>query len=265
MHKRCYLEQSSLHVAAKYRKIDIADFLISNGVSVDGSYNLTSPICSIIQCNEEYYQDMIEFLLDNGANFVASDDCDVNVLVWALYCQNPDAVESLLNFKPNLEFLKYHFHIYQHMFLHQKIEVSLVIAFIALRGLDILHFTDKMVHKDVEYIEWVKDYFADCKLEIERMKNRKICDTGYVSYLDFLTKPLFQVVAFSRNELLMNVLESLEYENEFPLYAFIFNKHIKRVNQLRSYIDLVEDFLYEYSEINLPTVLVHEILGHLSV
>ncbi|XP_033213964.1 serine/threonine-protein phosphatase 6 regulatory ankyrin repeat subunit A-like [Belonocnema kinseyi] len=270
LHMKCKTKRTALHVAVKYKKLDIADFLISKGLLVDvADEDGNSPLRFIMGYLDEEYLDMIEFLLDNGADVLSTESLygnNWNVLEYALSYQNFGAVESLLNSKPNLEFPKKCDGLYSFAFCDDDSckTLNLTTAFIALRGEDISSYTGEISEEDEELFEWVEPYFVGCKLEIERMKNERICDTRDVSYLDFLTEDLFRVTAFSRNELLMKMLESLEYENKFPSYAFIFEKRIQRVNKLRTCVDMVEDFLSEYAKVDLPMIVLGKILSYLS-
>ena len=79
--------------------------------------------------------------------------------------------------------------------------------------------------------------FKEHELEIERIKRKKIVDSSYVSYYDFLTKDIHKLASFSRNRNIIKVLDCEEYMTDFPLYAELLQK---RIDEAKSRLHLLE-------------------------
>lgn len=108
-------------------------------------------------------------------------------------------------------------------------------------------------------------FFQKSKLEVQKMKSRRIYEEKRVSFLDFLTIDLFDAIAFARCEKLMEILESEKYMDDFSHYIFFFQQRIQRVKKLRNYVEMVQDFLKEYAKVNLTITVLNEIFKFLSV
>lgn len=93
---------------------------------------------------------------------------------------------------------------------------------------------------------WIRviSLFEECKLELETMKKKRVCADRRVSFYDFLSLSCFKAVIFAGNEEVMQVLESGEYKNEFPLYAFLLERRIERVKVRRLSMKRMFSFFY---------------------
>jgi hypothetical protein len=101
--------------------------------------------------------------------------------------------------------------------------------------------------------------------ELERMKDVKICNCT-LSFYEILTKGANSLAVYMRNENLVNVLKSISYTIEFPLFAGIMKSHLGKGMERKELLELVLGSLYSLFNnlTDLPYGCAEKILTYLS-
>lgn len=260
MHALDMYGQTVLHAASYANKLDVVDFLLNKGFDIniqddDGD----TPLSTVIRYQKTPCLETIEFLLDNGADIEVMDEEDLNAINCAGELKNIEAFDCLLEFKPSLAFAN------DDVYLYSCQALVHITAFIASRDINFLKkfFKLNKLSKDLKSL---KSHSAMCKVEVLHMKTKRICETTNVTYFDFLTGDLLRIAMLARIGNVIQKLESLAlFKAIFPFYVVHFESRIKRVKKLRTFLDMAEDYLKEYSKKNLPDLVLREIFRYLTV
>ncbi|XP_033218409.1 putative ankyrin repeat protein RF_0381 [Belonocnema kinseyi] len=181
-------KRTMLHHAVIGANIEIIDLLIRMGLNINAENDYSEPpLCHATKGNAKVQSvPLIEFLIDNGANFDLSLLLDYDT-------QHPDVVELLLELSDNFKDKDIRGILPLQFFLEfaRKITINteLLIAFMTTNQINI-----KNALKNCYYLHFngarVDQFYQNCKLEVSRMKNVKFNEDEPFSLYDFLTGDL---------------------------------------------------------------------------
>lgn len=126
--------------------------------------------------------------------------------------------------KEQMTFFQYCEEIFEDMGINYDFEpLEIMTAYIAIMIIRNQHVCKENLEllksKSVERI------YKECELQIDRMKTR-ICSSYNISFYDILKEDPHRVAAFTRNNEPMGVLESSEYEKQFPKFGLFLQDSI---------------------------------------
>lgn len=107
-------------------------------------------------------------------------------------------------------------------------------------------------------------FYRKCQLEIDKMKQKKICNERNITFYEFLVNDLMKVTISARYEQILEILDLNKYQLEFPCYFFLLKKRVERVKNMLEIQDSVICLLENYSRIELPIIIIDKIFECLS-
>lgn len=288
---------STLHKAVLGNNFNLVDYLMHNGLDVNvEDNNKETPLhrLSVFNHSPDFdrrslneksdipdfelqfrkrqmrnYIEMIEFLVDNGADVNAFDKNSVAPIEKSIYLNLLEISELLLELKASVEFRKdVIFFSYQSnkisTFNSTRIDtLALLTAFLAIKKEDIYEYILSISHP--WRFGWIEPCFLKCKIELNRMKERHLCDDRNITVYDILVKDLMEVVALCKNQEVMLILETMNYGNEFPCYEYLLKKRIERLQHLRNCRNVIIRFFGNFFKRQLPIIVFDEIFKFLNV
>ncbi|XP_065556639.1 uncharacterized protein LOC136024964 [Artemia franciscana] len=115
------------------------------------------------------------------------------------------------------------------------------------------------------YIDFNDDderkFLDQCKTELARMKRKKIVNST-ISFYDILGKGVGSLAAYMRNEHVVEVLTTSNYEKEFPLYASILKNNFSEGMKRNELLETAHESFNSYTE--LPYVCADKIFRYVS-
>jgi len=106
-----------------------------------------------------------------------------------------------------------------------------------------------------------RKFLDQCKTELARMKRKKILNST-ISFYDILGKGVSSLAAYMRNEHVVEVLKTSNYEREFPLYASILKNNFREGMKRNELLETAYESFNSYTE--LPYVCAEKIFRYVS-
>lgn len=136
----------------------------------------------------------------------------------------------------------------------------LIIQSIILKELRGNYLKEKDLHDTKTKYKMVYEFF---KKELEELKLRKV--KGNLSYYEILTKSISAVETYL-NERTIKILEAMDIDGDFPVYARMIKMRLKRIKERQILLEFcVKRFKSLFGlENDLPIIVTEKISGHLS-
>ncbi|XP_043461637.1 uncharacterized protein LOC122498119 [Leptopilina heterotoma] len=210
--------------------------------------------------------EMIEFLTDNGADINSLDYQEVTPLMISVETDALEITECLLELNATIYEHKVFFmrgRMFPHVLETTDFSSNGINTWAVITAYSALKNISAYEKFPSEHFKWIHSLFEECKEEVIKMRGKKIWADRKVSFFDFLNKDLMDVTKFFRNCEIMSVLKSDKYD-EFPCYAYLFEKRMERVQKMKHCQNVFIRFLKEFFKRNLPTVAVDKIMNYLT-
>ena len=110
-----------------------------------------------------------------------------------------------------------------------------------------------------------KEFQERCLRELKSMKSKKIVNSG-VSFYDILVKGESSLAACMRNENIVELSKTANYEMQFPLYSSILKSHFRMGAERNELLETANrNFNYLFKSLTeLPYVCSEKILSYLT-
>lgn len=256
---KSYSRTSTLHFAVDANSLDIVQLLLEKGLDVDTRNERDeTPLMHAVTNNNDNLE-MIGLLIDRGADIDATSD-NFGVFYLAVSSFSYTVIEYLLesgaDWSINFSF------IFLDPLIHKKVR-KFIIAYIALTEDNFIEHLK--IYRDSHYEETRKaaKYFRKAKIEIENLKSTLISHESTITYFDILYRDFYSVVKIFKNEEIRRTLSSQNYREQFPYYSLLFDCRLKKIEVLEKYIDKIMDFFLNYGNVQLPIIVVDQILQYL--
>jgi hypothetical protein len=113
----------------------------------------------------------------------------------------------------------------------------------------------------IDFYEDEGDFWDRCEVELANMKRKKIVNST-ISFYDIFSKGERSLAAYMRNENVMEVSNTLNYEIEFPLYASMLKRNFRKGMKRNELLESANRSLNGYAK--LPYICAEKILRYLS-
>lgn len=131
--------------------------------------------------------------------------------------------------------------------------IAEMIAIQETNGQDVYKPDLEIVNNDA-----LRDYYANCKEEIRKMKEKKIvCEGSLVCFYDFLSQDIRTLGKLAKNTSMMLSLKSEKYKKEFPLYGNLL--------ETRIFVAEVRKLLLQVGELSFQQIIIQNRLPKLPV
>ncbi|XP_043472687.1 putative ankyrin repeat protein RF_0381 [Leptopilina heterotoma] len=285
-----------IHHAVIGMNLDVVEFLLQRGLDINAldHFNRT-PLYYLVKLHSNDVIPMIEFLVDNGADVNVynkkefSPTAGAGPLHVAVKQEQLNVIECLLHFQADVTALNKHRErplesSYSYTdFITRRSEILL--AFMALNNIEVSIDDEKNDMNNDNDDDDDNDLDADlneespatscnrnmsvffyrkCQLEIDKMKQKKICNERNITFYEFLVNDLMKVTISARYEQILEILDLNKYQLEFPCYFFLLKKRVERVRNMLQIQDSVICLLENYSKIELPIIIIDKIFENLS-
>ncbi|XP_043469324.1 uncharacterized protein LOC122503007 [Leptopilina heterotoma] len=237
----------------------------------DNTYHAISNLWNFDYLGDEARKasEMIEFLVDNGTiDINAPNKENITPLMIGVHYNALAITDSLLELNveitDNRNFPYYdrrypNLHVNPKFYCNKITTWVLLTAFLALKNIDIKDYT----FSTHDNFEWAYSFYEECKLDVIKMKERRICVHREFSFFDFLTDDLMNVTKFCRNYDLTYVLEFQIY-NEFPCYKYLFEKRVERVERIKNCQNDLNRCFKEFFKGSMPSLVIYQIIDYLT-
>lgn len=264
-------KNTALHHAAIGCSFDIIDILLEKNIEIDvRNQNDYTPLMLAVQNERRRCLEVIEYLVDCGADVNAKNCSGATALHIAAYFDWADVAECLLELGADWS-MKYDTENSPVMgnilssFYCSGIESSrkLIISSIALKEKELGDCVKCYVGDDEETLKEAYDYFQKSKIEIEKLRGKQILEELRISYYDFLTRDFYNSVQLIKNEDVRQILNRGDYKKEFSCYNYLLERRFKRCELMENSIDKIVDFVTNCGNVQLPILAVDKILRRL--
>jgi len=229
---------TALHLACLASKNKIAKMLLRfRGIDINCQdfHGKTALHCAALRGNRA----SVKLLLRNGADFHILDNARFSPLDTALSkFKTHRAADSLCSCHENIIRLNL-----------QKMILS-----------------NAAVSRSVVLSPALLNFLKETEDEIIKMKNTKICNTYHTSYYHFMTEYNSLIFSCLRNENLIKVLESNDFQNMFPHHSSLIKEHFQKYYKRRQLLDEANDVIYDIFQFvrpQLPFECIENILEFL--
>lgn len=114
----------------------------------------------------------------------------------------------------------------------------------------------------IRHFKEVSDFIAQCRKEVNHMKDQVIGDTK-LSYYDFIRKRSHQLAICLKNKAMVEFLERGEYKESFPIYAGVIEGNFTRGKTRKNLIEKVNEKYYNLFPV-LPSDCIDVIMSYLN-
>ena len=261
---------NALHHAASGCHFDIVDWLLRRGLDINSAtHRGNTPLHLLVIDQRNKNIEMIELLASYGANINAQNK-ELDTPLHNAACDKQYALECLLKLKADITIRNQQN--YSPLFYNLVVIIrnldkppsrSLFIPYAAI-SLD--NISDHIVEFE-RPDEWKEaiSYFHECKSELSRMKETRICKDIPFSFYNFLSLNIYNVARFSRIEKVKNILQSRDYRKQFPAYEYFLERQIWRIESLGNSVERTMEFLNGYGNVKLPSFIIEIILSYMQV
>ena len=220
---------TALHIATKFRRTLIVKMLLEYGAKVDSKTK--NNITPLHIGAEQGFSDIIRFLLEFGADINSVDDVGRTALHIACnYTKGGEYVgkEAIRGLVFHIVKLKA-----ANLFVSDQNLLYYNQCFRLLQTTLLLPTTIRFPSWCVSWQEF-RDFQEDCEHEIASMKREKMFHTKLTFY-DILVRSQSSLAIHMRDENLVQVLESMEIAEKFPMYVSMIETISERQWREKSY------------------------------
>lgn len=279
------MNHSHLVEAIKQLKLDIVRVLLDCGVETksveDPGNSMTEKSLLILVLETESrsrydtYQASIkimERLLDNAVIKDMTEDDHASAFDYCL--MYPENLQMLLDYNIDVNVVKSGKSAVERALTEkctygQQIFAKLLTRHIVKMTSNSQYVSQKNLY-DIDENENLKYFAIECKEEIERMKNEQFKDQSPMFYDVLSTSNRDKLVAYSRNEKILEAVSSLKYKAKFPIYTNVLINQLKKGVWRSLLFDKLQGFFKAVAKAegneeipNLPHLCVSEIYSYL--
>lgn len=247
-----YDKSTPLHSAAySYNGARLIESLLKFDAYVD-STNVYGETALHVACKEENME-IVQALLEEGPNVNITDNAGKTCLEVLLDFNDVDS-----DFFDSDEFDSDDFDdtVYEdivHILKFHTVKLKAANLYVSENNLRCLRGSDLMYEFELE-----------CGKEIAMMKSEKI--NNNISFYDVLTKATRSLVKYTRNESILDVLESGTHKTKYPIYGNMIERHFVKGRKRKDLIDQGSSIFHTlfHNLPKLPYFCIEELFSYLS-
>ena len=241
--------KSPLHFAIQYCNKNIVKLLLDRGAEIDGRTNDGKLALHVAVAVED--ENMIRILLEHNADVNAVDKSGKTPLSVAF-----DVAHMRSIYNPWNGFCSMHSETTRGF---DDNTFELLVKHIAKLS-HVCQENLKMISND----EKLRGFYSDCQGELTRMQEDNICEN--ISLYKILTRSIYTLVGYARNEDLRAILETDAYAENFPIYYAMLKDRFLKADSRRQLLDssavTFDDLVRPFTL--LPELAVDQILSYLT-
>ena len=265
---------SPIHYATTGNCCEIIDLLLKNGWDIETkNVNGYTPLHYVTQYERITVLKklkMIKYLEDLGADVNARHLNGGTALHIAAYFDKPEIIECLIGLGADLKLRCYEnsspvigYNMVDASMIGQSPQgpgMNILLSYIAMKENHLGDYINSYLRDgSVD----VNSIFQKYKLELDKLKSRRIVQDARISFYDFLTRDFFSAFEIVKIEEIRSRLESGQYEID-PCYKFLIQKRFERIKELVNFVEKTVNFLKKYGEVKLPIFVIKIVLSYLS-
>lgn len=260
---------TALHIACLEKNLEIVELLVNRGANVHDETD--EKFTALHYATTSGCDKIVKFLLNSGAGINASSIYGKTPLFVAVSRGYDVVVKLLINngADVNIEDISGTCLIAEAVAKEPQIAKYLVMHAILMKS-DNLYVSEKNLVASEGNGE-LKAFQASCEREIECMKAEKFNDCTLSCHDILKTKSLSHLAALTRNECIVQFLETCDVRTKYPIYGHIISENFSMGLEHRILQDKVNTFFHYLSVRKddklpkLPFTCVHQIFIYLSV